>query len=277
MGGMLVQARATRPDHRRGQTQAARAYAPLMPRPTHLGAAALLLTVALSARADVTPPRRASITLELTVEGQASLPDLRFFVTNCRDPVETSVLDPATPLVCDPVRGAVRIFGFRPADLNELFDLIGRDAGSAESAAFLAAKAKTCGSVGEEDVIFLAETNVAFVAARYALEPGPKGGCKLRRISAVTKTRGQLGVPASASSTPSASPAPAPAAPSGAAGAPARQPGCGCAAAPSDAPAPGLTWLTLVLGVAARRVGRRARARTRSHLSSGATRPFASR
>lgn len=228
-----------------------------MPRFELFASAALLLALALAppARADVTPPPRASITLELTVEGQQTLPYLRFFVTNCREPIDTSVLDPTEPLVCNPAQGPVRIFGFRAGDLPELFALVQRDAGREESAAFLAAKAKTCGSVLDEDLIFPAESGVTLVAARYALEPGPKGGCKLRRLSATKKTRAELqkapptGSAAPASSagpTPTAAPAPS----ASALGAPAASGGCGCTASSADptpsalvAAAFGLAWL----------------------------------
>lgn len=217
--------------------------------------AATLLAIAPAARADVTPPPRASITLELTVDGQDSLPYLRFFVTNCREPIDTSVLDPGQPLVCNPAPGPVRMFGFRAGDLPELFELLRRDAGREESAAFLAAKAKTCGSVLDEDLIFGAETGVTLVAARYILEPGPKGGCKLRRVSATTKTRAQLQAPASGAARPPAPPASA-AAPGPSASAPpapAASGGCGCSTSGSTTATPLLATAALALARLRRR------------------------
>lgn len=64
-----------------------------------------LLLAASPARADIDPPPRATITLELMVDGQATLPQLKLFVTNCNEEPEKSVLEPNEPLVCNPRRG----------------------------------------------------------------------------------------------------------------------------------------------------------------------------
>ena len=223
----------------------------------------LLLTYALSARADISPPELAKITLELNVDGQASLPLLRFFVTNCVEPVEKSVLEPDAPLVCSPKSGPVRVYGFREGDLVELLDMIRKNAGPQESAAFLAKKAKTCGEVSEQDRTFLASSGVAFVAARYKLEPGPKGGCKLTRISAITKTRAQLTPAGDAPPAASVAPAAPPPAPSAApVPAPAKS-DCGCRAGPMPGSAPGLVALGLALCLGALRVRTRSRGTVR--------------
>ncbi|MCC6669269.1 MAG: hypothetical protein IT375_36365 [Polyangiaceae bacterium] len=214
------------------------------------GVGSLLLAVA-AARADISPPPRAKITLELTVEGQASVPQLKLFVTNCNEEPEKSVLDPNEPLVCNPVRGPVRVFGFRQGDLIELFGKIRGDAGREESAKFLAAKAKTCGELADRDLNFR-DVNVTLVQARYSVEKRDKESCLLKRISATTKTRGDLQgesrpAPAPASATPAPPPPPKPspssAPPVG------RSSSCGCDLAASTSSAPGLAAL-LLLGLA---------------------------
>ncbi len=99
-----------------------------------------------SARADISPPNQ-SITVELTVAGLDSVPELSFFVTNCREVLEESVLEKGKTLVCPPHKGPLRVYGFRKRDLIEMFAMIRRDAGGAESAKFLRDKAKTCGEI----------------------------------------------------------------------------------------------------------------------------------
>ena len=145
----------------------------------------------------------------------------------------------------------MRIFGMADEDLPRFFELQ-RSSTSAsgghdpiegdEAARFMRAKMKTCGSVEDQDLIFLASTRIAFVAARYALDPGPKSGCKMRRISATTKTKAEVAASASASAapTPAAAASAAPAAPSPS--------GCGCTLrSPAPSPlaplsAPALLW-----------------------------------
>lgn len=173
-----------------------------------------LLLAAGVARADLAPPPRAKVTLELTVEGQASVPHLKLFVTNCNEEPEKSVLEPNAPLVCNPESGPVRVFGFREGDLIELFAKLENDAGREESARFLSQKAKTCGEVEEQDRAF-EDVNVALVQARYSVEKRDKDSCRIRRISATRKTRQELQserrtVRPAPPPAPSASPSPAP-------------------------------------------------------------------
>ncbi len=224
------------------------------------GVGSLLLAVA-AARADISPPPRAKITLELTVEGQASVPQLKLFVTNCNEEPEKSVLDPNEPLVCNPVRGPVRVFGFRESDLIELFGKIRGDAGREESAKFLAAKAKTCGELADRD-LNISDVNVTLVQARYSVEKRDKDSCLLKRISATTKTRGDLQgesrpapLPASATPAPPPPPKPSPSSAPPPKPSPSSAPpvgpssSCGCDLAASTSSAPGLAAL-LLLGLA---------------------------
>lgn len=232
---------------------------------TSIGCMAALLLATLPARADVAPPPRAKITLELTVEGQGTLPQLKLFVTNCNEEPEKSVLEPNEPLVCNPGRGPVRVFGFREGDLIELFSKIRGDAGREESANFLAAKAKTCGELAEQD-LNIRDVNVSLVQARYAVEKRDKDNCRLKRISATTKTKGDLQAESKPGPPPpSAAPAPAPPAspaPSPSSGfAVSRSASCSCDMATSRATGPGLFALA-VIGLARlrRRTARRRRA-----------------
>jgi hypothetical protein len=215
----------------------------------------LLLAIFSStgARADVVPPPRASVLIELTVDNQAALP-LRFVVTNCYEPPALAVLDPAAPVLCHPTNGPVRVFGFKPTDLTELRELVKRDAGGAEASSFLAAKAKTCGQLRDEDVIFPASSGVGFVAARYALEPRPKGGCKLTRVSATTKPN-RDGPPAAGASAALSAPSAAPPAPSS----PPAGSGCGCKAAGSGATGSLVALIPALLYLVRRRTQRRPR------------------
>jgi len=160
------------------------------------------MSVAGFARADITPPPRAKITLELTVEGQASVPHLKFFVTNCDEEPEKSVVDASAPLTCQPKEGPMRVYGFREGDLIELFQKIRDKAGNEESAKFLRDKAKTCGEIEERDRVFR-DVNVTLVKARYAIEKRDKDSCRLKRIAATSHTRQEL-----QSATPSPEPAP---------------------------------------------------------------------
>ena len=134
------------------------------------------------ARADLSPPPPTEVTVELTVDGLEKLPGLSFFVTNCREPIEESVLTKGKTLICPPKRGPLRIFGFRESDLNEMFSMVRRDAGTRESEAFLKDKAKTCGEIEGVHPILPGGGRLRF-AAHYAVEPHGKSGCKLRRIS----------------------------------------------------------------------------------------------
>ncbi|MBI3205336.1 MAG: hypothetical protein HYZ29_27605 [Myxococcales bacterium] len=219
-----------------------------------VGCGCTLLLATASARADVAPPPRAKITLELTVEGQSSVPQLKLFVTNCHEEPEKSVLDPNEPLVCNPERGPVRVFGFRESDLIELFSKIRADAGRDESAKFLAAKAKTCGEVADQDLNFR-DVNVTLVQARYSVEKRDKDNCRLKRISATTKTRSDLQAE-SKPAPPPASSAPIPPRPATPSPSPSseiavsRSSSCSCDLAPSRASGLGLTPLAL-LGLAA--------------------------
>jgi len=188
-----------------------------------------------AARADLTPPPRASITLELTVDNQAAFPGLKFVVTNCGpgESPSVAVLDRDTAMTCHPAQGPLRIFGVGSEDVPRFFDLQRPGVGRDEAAAFMAAKMKTCGSVEDQDLVFEAKTGVVFVAARYALDPGPKDGCKLRRVSATTKT--EVATPAKASASASAPAAPSAATPTVP---PPSQSGCGCATSAPRGPSP---------------------------------------
>lgn len=211
---------------------------------------ALLLAVA-AARADVSPPPGAKITLELTVEGQGSVPHLKLFVTNCNQEPEKSVLDPSEALVCTPERGPVRVFGFREGDLIELFGKIRGDAGREESAKFLAAKAKTCGELADQD-LNIRDVNVTLVQARYSVEKRDKDSCRLKRISATTKTKGDFQAKsrptAALASAPPASPPPPAPSPSSELSA-SRSSSCGCDLAASASNGPGAAVLLLSLGL----------------------------
>jgi hypothetical protein len=217
--------------------------------------ALLLLGVTSSAGADLAPPPGAKITLELSVDGQSSLSHLRFFVTNCKEPVEESVLEANKPLICNPERGPVRVIGLKEGDLIDLFALIRRDAGRAESAIFLSQKVKTCGEIEERDRNFSQVSQVTLVQARYSIAPHGKDGCKLTRISATTKTKADL--QAASNPTP---PTPIPPASSVAPPAPtaAQKSDCDCRAAPGGRGDLGLGWLTsmLVLVITRRRAAR---------------------
>lgn len=217
------------------------------------GCIGALLLAATPARADVAPPPRAKITLELTVEGQATLPQLKLFVTNCNEEPEKSVLEPNAPLVCNPQRGPVRVFGFRESDLIELFSKIRGDAGREESAKFLSAKAKTCGELAEQD-LNISDVDVTLVQARYAVEKRDKDNCRLKRVSATTKTKSDLQAESKpAPSPPSAAPTSAPPAspaPSPSRGfAVSRSTSCSCDLATSSAAGPGL-WALAAVGIA---------------------------
>lgn len=233
------------------------------------GCIGALLLAASPARADVAPRPRAKITLELTVEGQSAVPQLKLFVTNCNAEPEKSVLDPNEPLVCNPERGPVRVFGFRESDLIELFAKVRGDAGREESAKFLAAKAKTCGELAEQDVN-IRDVNVSLVQARYAVEKRDTDSCRLRRISASTKTKSDLQAE-SRPAPPAPSAAPAPSRPATPAPSPSnevaisRSTSCSCDLAGSRTPGPGLGALAL-LGLA--RLRRYAPSR-RSHPGRG--------
>jgi MYXO-CTERM domain-containing protein len=131
--------------------------------------------------ADISPPTPTEKTLELTLDGQDSFPELRFLAFNCRKSPRDSVLKTKS-IECPSIQHPVRIFGFAEQDLNELFAMMERDAGTEESRKFLAAKAKTCGEIASTGVIRPGGGHLRFVS-HYALERTPKGGCQLRQVS----------------------------------------------------------------------------------------------
>jgi MYXO-CTERM domain-containing protein len=133
------------------------------------------------AGADISPPIPTEKTLELTLDGQDSFPELRFLALNCRKSPKDSVLRTKS-IECPSIQHPVRIFGFAEQDLNELFAMVERDAGTEESQKFLAAKAKTCGEIASTSVIRPGGGHLRFLS-HYALERTPKGGCKLRQVS----------------------------------------------------------------------------------------------
>lgn len=199
---------------------------------------AAVLTLSFSVSADISPPPPTLVTLELTVEGQDQFPDLRFLVTNCKEPLRQSVLEKGKTIVCPPSRGPIRIFGFREADLNEMFAMVERDAGAAEAQAFLTAKAKTCGQIDKPQPM-VPGGGARRIASRHALETHGKGGCKLRLVSntpaAEPEESDELDPAPSASAKPTAPSPPSPAPPP--------QSSCGCRAAPSD----GSLWAILAV------------------------------
>jgi MYXO-CTERM domain-containing protein len=173
------------------------------------------------------------------------------------------VLEKDKAIVCQP-KGPLRVFGFRSADLEQMFAMIDRDASTEDSKRFLSSKAKTCGEVRVETPIRPGGGGEYSVSAHYAVEPHGAGGCKLRRIASSWK----LGVAgttatdepapedsANASSKPIGStPAPAP---QPARSPPAPTPGsassCGCRTGARDSGESAWLWLGLLAFAGLRR------------------------
>lgn len=204
-------------------------------------------------RADLAPPGRAEVVIELTLQNQAAFPDLRFVVVDCWPalPPGLGFARGAEPIRCLP-RDPLSVYAVARAE----FERISTNPAPADALTAIMANGKSCGVIAPSDTQFGKETGLNSALVTYAIDAPSDGSCTMHKVSLVTETAEQRraresGLTASsASGGPSEDTSPRP-----------RSRGCGSCAMTSDGPS---APATLILAVALLSVLRRAQGRRRA-------------
>ncbi len=209
--------------------------------------------------ADVTPPGRAEVVIELVLENQAAFPDLGFVAVDCwpSSPPGIGVAHGADSIRCLPT-DPISVYAISRAELSRISAVpTPRDAKQS-----ILAHGKACGTIATADTEFAKPTNIVSAWVTYSLEATPDGECHLHRVSVVGETieqlreRGRRSASSSVSSGISSSSGSSASSPPDATST--TRSGCGaCAASAEERTHPSVSLLVIALGLVLRRQSRR--------------------